>query len=340
MTSYGFKVFTVQLRRENTRKPPVAFRSDKFDYPSHLIAAAEPFLDSLVRGTPISAAPADEEPDDDETTGTKRKKKPVMQLISINKRGRDHVVFGSIDYGRDANFEFAAPHDDDDERGKRISIEDAATGRLYRFLLIAPPTEQEVGILAVEAIGRACPSQMLVRWMRHWSQHRSVQKSTPESPQAWYKLLAWQAVDQKQAETYLNSTEVDEVLLTSETQSFARRPKGYDFKLVARSGFNPSAMRRTLISAIRAKQTEEEFTAALATELGVDLDAVGHLEEGWLVLKTADGPQTVSVTHLPDVFTYGIGTDRPSDEEFVSAVKSRLKSIAGAPTADLDYDGW
>lgn len=333
MTTYGFRLFDVELFKGNGRTR-LAFSTDSWSYSDHLLKAIQSVEGQTFRGSP--AGQPDDEPDPE-----RWKKHPVLTVISGRRIGP--AVLGSIRYGRDSDFENAVPNDPNDARGDSIDIADTAPTRTYRFLFLPPATPGvETAMLAVESVGRACPSRPFVRWSKRWSQNYSETDGRTKDGDAgdWHRVKIYGTVDPKALRDHLQDSTVVEMELRSARKSKARREKSTDFSLTSRlDGAKERALDK-LSTAITSKLDEEEFAKELAGLVGVDAETL-DLEEGWLLINTPGvGNQKVSVSHLPEIFTYATGDRRLDDNEFLSVVKRRLSLIPGAAATAIDRDGW
>lgn len=326
MTTYGFRLFNLELHLKNTRAP-IAFLGDDQDFRQHLIDICTQVKGQTFRGSP--AGNPEDAPDPEHI-----KKHPVLTEIAVS--GRGSAILGSFRYGRDSDFESAIPASEDDPRGESIDIAGTAPTRTYRFLIIFPAQHgSKAAMLAVESIGRACPHTPLVRWLKRFSQNYADRNDG-----AWFKLRSVATTDPEELHRHLTQAQAIEMHLKSARSSKARRPKPVDFTLTSKlEGVKEKALQK-LADGIIAGQSEEEFATELARLVGIDPETL-DFEEGWLLIDTKDvGKQRVSVGHLPEIFTYPIDTARPGDPQFLSEVKRRVVDIPGPVVAELDLDGW
>lgn len=318
MTSYGFRMYRFEIRKERTRKEIHPLKVESKDKPTwyyrtHLLSAAEEYRDRSVHGLPPKLDAADRDQNLDLA--------PVFRLVDIEQEG-DHL-FGSVRHGRPAGHDLALPKAS--LSGKPpIDISDYSPTREYRFAFYFPEPGNE-GILAVEAISGACPTRYLVQWARWWSQAAGM-KAKPEEP--WYNLRASALADAVQISDFIDNSQVVEVVLVAGKKGASRQRKTEEFRITSTLNVQGKAKAlQELNAVIQAGQSDEELAEALAAHLGRNVEDI-DLDDGWVVVDTDYGQQQISPSRIPDVFTYPIGETEPDDPTFYDALKVKARALA------------
>jgi hypothetical protein len=162
VTSYGYRLFRVSLRRGNgrTEVPFVAIKDNNvtWRYGDHLHGLWANQVGKPVRGLPHTETPDGDEPESDANS-------PAFKVEECGWMGAAPTA--KVRYGRQSGHDqaMAAPEVSDE---KDIDISRHLPSRLHRVALVLPDGPGP-GVLAVEAIGGACPVRQVVNWSRQWS---------------------------------------------------------------------------------------------------------------------------------------------------------------------------
>lgn len=329
MDSYGVRLFTfnINLRRSRTVHPLVKSTDNgtTWSYRDHILTAMSSRLGARAYGLPprLDGQPRNASPHGD----------PVLELRSVKQIG-DHL-FGELRYGRPAGHDWAVPTARNAQQPP-LDLTEYAPTRTYRFGLLFPTVGND-GVLAVESVSGACPSKQLVNWARYWSQEDAAAKSTPDD---WYKLNAYALTDPQQVKNFLQSGNVQELVLVKKTVGASRMTRREEFRVTSR--LDPAGKQRSLkkLEGILLNQKNDaDLADELSQELGAGVAALG-LDDAWLVIDTDKGKKQISPSRLPEIFTYPISSTRPSDQDIRDETKRQIRRIASVAHATIGFTGW
>lgn len=327
MTSYGFRLYKFEIRKERSRKDihPLAVElKDKptWYYRQHLLEVAQGYLRRSVHGMPPKMDGAERQQDLDIA--------PVFHLIDIEDE--DGNLKGSFRQGRPSGHDLALPKASLADKSP-IDISDYSPTREYRFAFWFPDPG-DIGILGVEAVAGACPTRYLVQWARWWSQAAGIQ-AQPEKP--WFTLRATALGDAIQVNQFIDAGEVVEVVLIAGKKGAGRQRRTEEFRITSTLSVQGKGKALTeLKSVLQAGQTDEELAEKLAAHLGRNVEDI-DLDDGWVVIDTDYGQQQISPSRIPDVFTYPIGETQPDDSEFYDAMKVKAGELAAHVNGTFDF---
>lgn len=339
LTSYGFRLFKTDIVVRDGRK------SQAWEY-SHTgpdgttatvldIDRIESTLKSRMhvpeRGLPLG-------PNARPLTASEEKERPVFQLEAVT-RISSTILSAELRYGRHRDEDVALPAVN--TASGNVDLTDHAPTRSYRVALFAPTTGT-AGMMAVEAIARACPSAYFVKWLRRWMMD---DVTTPEGTGEWRKLRAYAATDPSRLAQFVNSSSASKAVLIQRSVGPNRRPKEVRFQVEAAIYSNQSSsVTKLLQSAITSSSDDGDADADYANELADVLGAsdLGQLnfDDGYVVVDTESGKQNVSPSRIPEIFTYPIGNERPLDAAFRSESHTEIVRLMSSLGATLDVSAW
>lgn len=335
VTSYGFKLFQLELVRRDGRIPQewtYKKGEEVRNRSADLLRILKKNMDVVERGLPLG-------PDARPLTESEQKARPVFTLEGVQSVGS--AIFLEIRYGRHKDEDLGLPLLEDSDES--IDLTDIAPTRCYRVGLF-PPTTGTRGVMAIEAISRACPSKYLLRWARNWAQEDAFTDSGQDS-QEWYKIRAHAAMDPGLLDRYLQQAEAQTVCLIQRHDTTSRRRDTERFRVEAAVYSNQSDDVMTRVNdAIVSEVSEEDADARFASDLG---DILGHglqeldIDDGWVVVDIpAVGRQQISPSRVPEIFVYPIGNERPDDTRFRTEVKAAILRIQGSLGATINTSDW
>ena len=348
MSTYGFRLFTVQLRKENRRKPHEFEDCDG----EHFADVAERLLKSIEQDTKVGLPKQDSDVSVGEVeTGEVEEptQERALKIESVRISGR--VVLCQFYYGRFSDHSKALGMP-----GKAADIEllDHAPSRLFNFVL-AFPDEGSTGIAAMEDISRTCPITPLARWLSWQSQQETVQFNktvdNTADKKSWWKLILTPMADADQLDRIIERGELEKLELikfgpakdrTRDQEYFRVTAPNLDENLARHAGrimkgwFGKGDEQNGAETSAAPSNSEgaRQLAAVLSRPL-VELD----FDDGWVVLKDeGDRTKKISPTRLSEVFVYPISRDKkPSSLEFYDRVRSQAMSLQDAIRTDVDW---
>ena len=211
-----------------------------------------------------------------------------------------------------------------------------ATARLYRAVLIAPPTG-EWGLLAIEVISRSHMSKQLPVRLQHTA---TANKRAP------YKLrLHGLVADEDAVEAFLKSAEVSEVEIKRRAvKDDSTGVEESSAKITFSIGKN-SKNEKFLIGKLRTwfkdrKKRAEPSTEAQAVAAYL-WKPLRDEEFDAITLKVTGGEgevERLSPDSILEGFTYYLGEEELDDDEFLKEVKERVDRLQLASGVDLSDD--
>ncbi|WP_264885723.1 hypothetical protein [Dietzia sp. NCCP-2495] len=289
-------------------------------------------------------------------TDNDRRVRPCFRVVEVDGLGSRGVLM-QVRYGR---------HKDEDlgvsinggGGSSDIPLGDLAPTRSYRVAVL-PPETGKVGVLAVEVIGGACPTQYVTKWIRRWMYDRA---QVTAHPSEWYKVRAFAAADPELLRSYIKRASLDHAVLIRRGTPESRLRSDELFRIEAAIFDNSEADLRELAEGVIMRDAEEsegerdnldpdatddelvvasdaEFAKAVASSIGKGLGGLTY-DDGFIVLDTESGKEAVSPSRLPEVFTYPVSTDRPSDSDWLAELKRRVLSVRREIGATIDVDSW
>ncbi|QFG08102.1 hypothetical protein SEA_PCORAL7_42 [Gordonia phage PCoral7] len=337
MPSYGIRFYKVELFNGNKQTPLSFIEEDggkSWRYGEHLATVLERFKENQVRGFPRSQTPDGESVD-------QIRKKTAMVFNAVDRRGPNTVV-AEYRVGRSDDFDRAYPAPDL-ETSDYLELNGYAPARPYRAVLMVPP-EGEVGMLAVEAIGRTCPYEFFTKWATKWSRdyQAELDSSDPlddDKVRAWWRLKPTPLGSKSQLVDFIKGGTIEELILINHYIDKTRNERQERFRVKAkvRTGQRPWAKKR--LNEVFEVDSDEVFARQLAENFG---NSVEHLDidDGYVVVRTEAGVKNISPSRMPEVFTYPVSDDRPTMEEFLTAVKRHAIPLAKVIDAQVDFDSW
>ena len=337
MPSYGIRFYKVELFNGGQRTA-LSFIDEgdgkTWRYSDHLAAVLDRFRETQVRGFPRSQSPEGESAED-------IRRKTAMVFNGITRLG-DNAIVAEYRVGRSDDFDRAYPAPDMDT-SEYLELIGYAPARPYRAVLLLPEVG-EVGILAVECIGRTCPYEFFTKWATKWS--RDFQARLDDTDpldegrvRSWWRLKPTPLGSKEQLMKYLENGTVEELVLINHYIDRARNERQELFRVEAkvRTTQRPWAKRR--LNEVFEVDTDETFARQLAESFGHSVEQL-DIDDGYVVVRTDAGIKKVSPSRMPEVFTYPVSEDRPTMEEFLTAVKANAIPLAKVIDAQVDFDSW
>ncbi|MBB1023331.1 MULTISPECIES: hypothetical protein [unclassified Dietzia] len=299
-------------------------------------------------------------------TAAERRIRPCFRVESVSELGTNNLML-QVRYGRHKDEDLGVPLGEDSTDDTPLG--DLAPTRAYRVVIL-PPTAGTTGLLAVESIGGACPTMYVLKWIRRWMYDRA--QATLGHENEWYKLRAFAAADHDRLKKYLNQAALDHAVLIRRSVADSRLRSDEIFRIEAGIFDNSEADLRELAKGVLVRESDEAegerddllddpsladevgqaieeedsiaaadatFASAMGSLLGGGLGELTY-DDGYLVLDTDTGKEAVSPSRLPEVFTYPVSSDRPSDAGLRAEIKVKALSIRKEIGATIDLSSW
>jgi hypothetical protein len=293
--------------------------------------------DVRVLGSPRPPAPDGGAPEETRDPA----QESIFSVEEVERRGR-HVLL-RVRYGTPGNHDKATspagPAQDKDIAGLPPT-------RSYMAALIFPDgAEDNLGILAVEAIRGACPHQPIQRWHRQWSMDAPL--TLKDNTTAWWKLRLSPLGDDALLADYLSRAKPEEVVLTRQREGRDRLHTQEQIKLTG--SINAEAKQRKAKSElkkwIKAGQSERELdrraaAKSVAAIIGKEIAEVGFTDVAMKVNDSDYGTRVLRPNAMSDVFTYTVGDMPPSQEEFLARVRKAVSSVVYEGKPSFDWTNW
>lgn len=341
MTSYGFRLFQVKLRRENKQKDlPFVSTSEgeTWRYVDHARKLLEGNAGRRERGLPHMAPESAE--DDLESA----KKRPLFEVDEYSTLG-EHLTF-TVSLGARTGHEMAMS-DPDEVDAEDIDISEHYPARSYRGVLLLPEEGTE-GILALEAISRACPRHPLTRWMSAWSKAEAIPDEKGKGP-AWWKLIANSLIDEDTFSKFVRDSAAETIILKRNKVTRDRKIETDELDLrveIAREVLRDGAMEhiKGWIRSLREGRgiPSHEAASSIAALVGEELANLDFDETEVSLFNSQTGKhRKVSPSHLPDVFTYPVTEDIPPELSVLYAsMRAVVQRVQPSLYAQLDWTAW
>lgn len=341
VTSYGFKLFKLSLvKRDGRTAQPWELKVEGADGAP---ASKEFYLDRVQdllsdhlhhpeRGLPAG-------PDARPLSESERKQRPVFQVEEVTRRGQN-ALFVNLRYGRHKDEDLGLPATE--RVTGEVDLTEIAPTRAYRVGIFAP-SSGNTGMMVVESISGACPSRYFIKWFRRWMLDASTDKDGKVAEE-WYKLAAYPTTDPELLKNYVRQASADKVVLVQRASGASRRRSDERFRIEAAVfGNHRDAVMELVTQAITSETGEEEsdsqYADELADVLGTDLSEL-ELDDGWVVIETASGKQSISPTRVPEIFVYPIDNAQPTDGLFRAETKREILRLHKSLGATIDLAGW
>ncbi|MGW3413874.1 hypothetical protein [Streptomyces sp. NPDC000888] len=334
MTTYGFKLFTIQIYRCNRQKV-TKFQDCEGE---HYRDVALRLLKSLSLSTAVGDPSL---PDEARATESDNYGNPAFRVDSVEMR--DNTIRAVLQAGKFGSHERAIG--EGDATGD-LHIGDRAASNDFRVVL-AIPDEGDKGFLAVESIGRACPAALLVKWLKRKSQEEGASE---EGEGIWWRPSIKSIADEERLNQMINEGAAQNLVLVRHAigREGARKTKELTIthSLASSGKLNQvSQMMRGWLADERERSTSleqavtrESGVRQLAALAGPEIENI-PLDDGWVEVKDPDGQiKRVSPHHLADVFTYRLSEDRAVViPEFYNAVRDVAMSLQVAAKVAFDW---
>ncbi|GGS52016.1 hypothetical protein [Streptomyces cinerochromogenes] len=333
MTSYGYRLFTFQVFRGSKRTP--LDLADCKGEPYQEIA--ESLLKILSVGTAVGD-PTDDGQAEVEAEGTFGK--PALRVEEV--RTVENTIRATVWAGKFGSHEKAIG----DAAGSDTDIKDKAASNLFRVIFTFPE-EGDIGILAVESIGRSCPVAPLIRWMTKKSRDEATQGNNEG---VWWRISASPLADEDRLAEMIREGQAQTLVLVRHAITASRTRTVKDVEITA--SLAVSGRLEKTVQVVqgwyrRNKQAEGIEEAGVTNEQGArqlaaivgpqiaDMD----LDDGWVQIEDPDGQvKRVKPTQMTDVFTYRLSEDHPPvTPRFYAAVRETALGIQPAAKVGIDW---
>ncbi|MBY6708059.1 hypothetical protein HQ308_14735 [Rhodococcus sp. BP-241] len=337
MTSYGFKLFKLELvKRDGRTAQPWTYEGPKKTEKlvlDDLEALIRKHIAKPERGLPLGA---DARP----LSAAERKARPVFQIEDVDRVGT-HALFLKLRYGRHRDEDLGLPASEL-ATTTQVDLTEIAPTRSYRIGILAP-SSGKTGMMVVEAIAGACPSKYFMKWMRRWAVDAATKADKVD--ESWQKLTAHAAMDPVLLRRYVNQANADSVVLVQRSTGSSRLRRDERFRVEAAVFSNQSRKvmelaETAIVSDNTEEQTDAEYAKELAELLGKDDLSDLDFDDGWVVVDTASGKQQISPSRVPEIFVYPIDNRQPTDRNFRVETKKEVVRVRRTVGATLDLSGW
>jgi hypothetical protein len=356
---HGFRLFQASLRLRDGQKP-IAFRVDVPDVPGksswefvdYLFQLMSSYKDVRVQGrphTPVDLTAIEDEDERDvaeaqeRLRAERRLQEPIFYVEAVERIGR-HIGF-TVRYGAPRGHDKATsldgPHGDKDINGLPPT-------RTYRCYFIAPDSSSsdDVGILAVEAIGQACPWRFVQAWQRHWA---SMVTATDDDPApAWWKLRLQPLSDDSTLQSLITRGVPRSAKLRRYQMTANGTVKTADMKLEMDIDFvtaDRKARKEVKRWRKKAKKGESVAVADAADRisgiLGPEIEAL-NFNDVEIVFEDAEyGTHSLGPDDMEEAFVYEVSDAMSPDADTLKAkIRSAIKRVPMERKPAFDWTGW
>lgn len=330
MAQYGFRLFL--LRLHEGFKPAavdVSQAGDKRDthYAEVLRDLVKPQLNVVLDGRPILI---------DTDDGHDLKLSPGAELScrwERAKRSGTHASF-SLRYGRQGDFDLAL------NAAEEAKLEDKATTRLYRVELFLPPAG-DLGVLAVETVGRTHPTEMFTRWSGLLSRRASRSKAKGGVLPPWWRIKLDPYPDPAQLDQLIaNGSKVRlQVTKYLPTASGAGRSK----QLVLVEHVHSQSLLKKATDKVKEWTSHPDADGVSDVASLMTPGTVGGMgfTDGEVVIEDESGREKrLSPGKMDEIFVYpfpGLHGERPKAAAWRSEVETKVKALAKEHNLQLDW---
>jgi len=212
-----------------------------------------------------------------------------------------------------------------------------APSRGYRAMLVLP-SQGDLGVLAVEDVARACPRDMVVKWLNAQVKRDAVSSGSTSwrisiKPMTDLDQLA--RLDRKSVERVeFRKHGIDRDGTTGQTGLAVTVSSGID---------------RSLGAKIKAKAkgwlgqtdvTDKLAARELAVLVGHNLEEV-DFDDAWVVMSDEDVSMSkISPSRATDVFIYRIADTVPTDTAFARAAGDIARRLMKARELSIEWPDW
>lgn len=343
MAYYGFRLFQIELRALNGRKPQ-PFEDCEGE---HYSVIAHRILQSTVGETVVEERRASEGDDAmDEDLGDPFAGRRGVRVLKVQREG--HTVWADVLAGRYGDHEIAqgtpGQTGDSDLKGRAPSY----TYRLGFYF----PTKGTQGVVAVEDISRSCPIDLVRHLLLRGSQAEATSRpkakdGEPEKVPIWWKLAITPMIDEEQVNRLVTQGKSQRVELKKHGLGASRSRDALEYELNAPglTDTQRSQLAQLVASWARDSMRRRRGSAAERQEAGVPSDTEGarqlaallgekiaalNFDDGFVVLEGGDGKtKKISPTRLNEVFTYPLSRNgRPTDVAFHDKTRQTARRVA------------
>lgn len=349
MTTYGYRLFTIELRKGFGQRAAEFSDCDGSHY-IDLLSKLFGRLATTKIGKPVlknMSGPSEDssgEGDDAESGGVRGE--PAIRVEDTQRN--EWAVTGSVRSGTFGDHEIAL--------GKPGAAEDTdllnrAPVRRHRFVFVLPEVGTR-GVLALETIGRSCPISLLTQWMSKASQDEaSDNPKDGGEPVAWWRVVADQISDDEHLNDLIKSGRFGKIELVKHDITPDRKRTKEHLRLTAphiEKGL-ASEVARVVRDWLASKRT----TGGSVDNLPVSDSTGAHqlaaivangvenidFDDGWVVLEDESGrTNKISPSRMAEVFTYTLSIDdRVSDVAFYQAARARAVRIGPSVPVAVEW---
>jgi hypothetical protein len=345
MAIYGYRLFTVQLRRGTTRQQMDFADCDSLHFADRLILV----LDSMRDKVWVPPERIDSGDDDavESIADSAAARRPALRVERVERR--ENVVLVEARYGHVSSHDLALRHPRFSADGPDVDLRNTAPAPRFRVVIAMPPSGV-VGIIGTETISRASAHVTLMRALRTTAQAgvtRTAADGTVATGAWWQLAHTIKLTDPEHLLTMIRNAQASKIILKREARGPARQQDSSGYELVALH-LKPRQVRRlerlvkdwaeaknngTPVDAATGARALAEIVGSQAETLDVD--------EGEVVIDQNGETKRLGPGLDDEVFTYhqpnGI---RSSDRDLVGLMRDRIQAMAREELADVAWPSW
>ncbi|MGI9149856.1 MAG: hypothetical protein ACR2IK_25480 [Chloroflexota bacterium] len=336
MTSYGYRLFELAVY-EGRKRAPLNFAECQG---AHYFSHARRWLKSAQDETFAGPVVALRHEDTTELDNTGR------QLLLVDGlRGGANMLFGSVMASKVGSIPSAIGVPG---VSLNLSLKDHGPGREPSRFAILLPDGPGLGLVAVESVGRSCPSGAIRYALTQMSIRDWVASGADaqEDTQAHLRAKLTPISDPEHLEKVVAANHAAEIKLTRRGTGFGRGRENKELEVFAAAVSVKSATKVIdLLKAWReAKKSGNEVSdrqgaAELAQIVGGDALAELEFDEGSLTLDDNGRLKMVTPALSEEIFTYPLGR-RLSDKEWFFAVAAQAQSTVQGSEVAVAWPAW
>ena len=333
MTSYGFRLFEMTVY-EGRRRTPLSFAEC---YGKHYFEFARRWLkeaqDQTFAGPPIVEQEASGQVDN--------KGRQLLQIEGL--RAGANTLFGSVTAAKVGSIPNALGVPGVTEN---LSLKDHAPGREASRFAILLPDGPGVGLVAIESVGRSCPSAALKFALTQMSIRELIATASDSEETQHLRVRLVPVTDPEHLEKIVKANNGAEIHLTRRGVGVGRGREQKEIELFAAAiSSNKAAQVVDLLQAWRTAKkqgqnvSDKQGAVALAQIIGGDELANLDFDEGQLVLDDNGRPKMVTPALSEEIFTYPLGK-RHTDKEWFHAVAAQAQQTVQGSDVAVTWPAW